>query len=283
MKEIVVAIDFSKGSVNALKYAITIANKTGADIMMVWVRKPSSNDSLYSVDKTIMDEAKKRFEALVYDFKNKLKGKLSYKVLEGKVYREVVNLAKYTGADMIVSGTHGVSGFEKYWIGSNAYRIVAAAECPVITVRNSFNVRTSIKKIVLPIDDTVETRHKVPFTLEIAKAFGAEVHVLSLYYSEDKDSAKKVVSYTKQVVDLLKEHNIKIVVESMKGDKDPFKTIDYAQKIDADLITIMSEQDSSPLSIILGQFAQETVNHSPIPVLTVQPKDIYNSSSGIVL
>jgi nucleotide-binding universal stress UspA family protein len=184
---------------------------------------------------------------------------------------------------MIVSGTHGVSGFEKYWIGSNAYRIVAAAECPVITVRNSFNVRTSIKKIVLPIDDTVETRHKVPFTIEIAKAFGAEVHVLSLYYSEDKDAAKKVVSYTKQVVDLLKDNNVKFIVDSIKGEKDPFKTIEYAQKIEADLITIMSEQDSSPLSIILGQFAQETVNHSPIPVLTVQPKEIFNSSSGIVL
>ncbi len=283
MKEIVVAIDFSKGSLNALKYAIAIANKTGADIMMVWVRKPSSNDSLYSVDKTIIEEAKKRFESLVFDFKNKLKGKLSYKVLEGKVYKEIVNLAKYTEADLIVSGTHGVSGYEKHWIGSNAYKIVAASECPVITVRNNFNVRTTIKKIILPIDDSVETRHKVPFAFEIAKAFGAEVHILSLFYSENKDTVKKVISYSKQVAELLDNNNIKNISDSIKGDKDPFKTIEYAEKVDADLIVIMTEQDSSPLSFILGRFAQETVNHSPIPVLTVQPKEIYESRSGIVL
>jgi len=61
MKEIIVAIDFSKGSLNALKYAITIANKTSANIIMAWVKKPSSNESLYSVDQTIIEEAKKRF------------------------------------------------------------------------------------------------------------------------------------------------------------------------------------------------------------------------------
>jgi len=282
MKEIVVAIDFSKGSVNALKYAITIANKTGSDITMAWVKKPSSSDSLYSVDKSIIDEAKKRFESLVYDFKNKLKGKLSFKILKGKVYQEIVNLAKYTSADLIVSGTHGVSGFEKYWIGSNAYRIVTAAECPVITVRYGYNVKTSIKRIVLPIDDSVDTRHKVPITAEIAKAFNSEIHILSLFYDDLDKTFKKVTGYSNQVADLLKDNDIKFVSHSIKGNKDPFKTIEYAQKIEADLISIMSEQDDSPLSIIMGHFAQETVNHSPLPILTVQPKVIYNSSSGIV-
>jgi nucleotide-binding universal stress UspA family protein len=283
MKEIIVAIDFSKGSINALKYAITIANKTDSDIMMVWVKKPSSNESLYSVDKTIMDEAKKRFESLVFDFKNKLKGKLNYKVLEGKVYKEIVNLAKYTDADLIISGTHGVSGFEKYWIGSNAYKIVSASECPVITVRNNYNVKTTIKRIVLPIDDSVETRHKVPFAAEIAKAFDAEVHILLLYHKEITDSILKVESYSKQVADLLKGKEIKYVLASIKGEKDPFQTIKYAEKVEADLIAIMTEQEESPLSFILGKFAQETVNYSPIPVLTVQPKEIFNTSSGIVL
>jgi len=283
MKEIIVAIDFSKGSLNALKYAITIANKTDANITMVWIKKLSSNESLYSVDKTIIDEAKKRFEDIIYDFKNKLKGKLNYKVLEGKVYKEIVNLAKYSEAGLIVSGTHGVSGFEKYWIGSNAYKIVSASDCPVITIRNSFSVRTTIKKIVLPIDDSIETRQKVPYTAELAKVFDSEIHLLSLYHSENKESLIKVESYTNQIAEQLKINNIKYTIESIKGDKDPIKTIEYAEKVGADLIAIMTEQESSPLSFILGRFAQETVNHSTIPVLTIQPKDIYNSWTGVAL
>jgi len=283
MKEIIVAIDFSKGFLNALKYAITIANKTSANIIMAWVKKPSSNESLYSVDQTIIEEAKKRFEGLVYDYKNKLKGKLSFKVLAGKVYKEIINLETYSEAGLIVSGTHGVSGFEKYWIGSNANKIVSASDCPVITIRNSFNVRTTIKKIVLPIDDSIETRQKVPFTAELAKALDSEIHLLSLYHSENKESLVKVESYTNQIAEQLKKNNIKYTIESLKGDKNPIKTIEYAEKIGADLIAIMTEQESSPLSFILGRFAQETVNHSTIPVLTIQPKDIYNSWTGVAL
>ncbi len=249
---------------------------------MAWVKKPSSNDSLYSIDKTIIEEAKKRFDTLVFDFKNKLKGKLTYKVLEGKVYREIVNLAKYTEADMIISGTHGVSGFEKYWIGSNAYRIVSASECPVITIRNSYDVKTSIKRIVLPIDDSIETRHKIPFTLELAKAFGSEVHVLSLLYSEKKEITKKINSYSKQVAEFLEKNGLHVVSASI-NEKDPFKAMEYAEKVEADLISIMSEQETSPLSFVMGKFAQETINQSSIPVLTIQPKDIYNSWTGVVL
>jgi len=93
----------------------------------------------------------------------------------------------------------------------------------------------------------------------------------------------KVESYTNQIAEQLKKNNIKYTIESLKGDKNPIKTIEYAEKIGADLIAIMTEQESSPLSFILGRFAQETVNHSTIPVLTIQPKDIYNSWTGVAL
>ena len=61
-KLIIVGIDFSKGSMHALNYAITLANKAGANIMMVWVDKPRREDSIYSEEMNEpKDEARKRF------------------------------------------------------------------------------------------------------------------------------------------------------------------------------------------------------------------------------
>ena len=67
MKKIIIAaIDFSKGSMNALNYAISVANKMEANVLMVWVDKPTKTDSVYSSsgDEPKL-EAKRRFEELV--------------------------------------------------------------------------------------------------------------------------------------------------------------------------------------------------------------------------
>lgn len=50
-------------------------------------------------------------------------------------------------------------------------------------------------------------------------------------------------------------------------------TIDYAIKVDANLIVIMTEQTSSPMNIIMGAYAQQMIHRSPIPVMSVQPKE----------
>ncbi|MFA5194156.1 MAG: universal stress protein, partial [Bacteroidales bacterium] len=51
-------------------------------------------------------------------------------------------------------------------------------------------------------------------------------------------------------------------------------TIKYAEQIDADLIIIMTEQEEELSNIWLGPYAQQMVNNSPIPVMSVHPKEI---------
>ena len=47
-------------------------------------------------------------------------------------------------------------------------------------------------------------------------------------------------------------------------------TIEYAKSINADLISIMAEQGEQPVSLLLSPYAQQMVNLSPIPVLTIR-------------
>ncbi len=280
MKEIIVAIDFSKGSMYALDLAIDIANKTDANIMMVWVDNQSEADSVaHASGSEIRNEAKSHIEKIEEEYQKKLnKGKLSYKLRKGRVYSEIANQAKYNDADLIIAGTHGTSGFEKMWMGSNAFRIVTYAPCPVITIRYGFNFNKKLERIILPIDSSMDTRQKVPFTCNIAKYFDAEIHVLGLYTTSLKAIQRKVDTYVDQVEKYLKDNNVKFVINFVTADNTTNSTIEYSQKVNADLIAIMTEQEKTAANFWLGPYAQQMVNNSPIPVLSIQPIEINDSA-----
>jgi len=279
MKKILVAVDFSKGSIRALTYSIKLANIFKTDVLMAFVLKPDSNDSLYSnsYDK-IIEDVTKRFEDLIKLHKKDLKqGSISYKIREGKIHTEIANQAKYSDCDLIVTGTHGLSGFEEFWIGSNARRIVTSAPCPVITVRYDFCPTKIIGKIILPIDSSFDTRQKVPLTCDFAEAFGAEIHLLIT--SDSASDKRKAKSYAKQTLSYLEGRNIKTIV--VETSKKPLEVINYAKKVEAGLISIMTEQEISTISLLLGASSEQVVTHSPIPVLSVHPKELYNITGGL--
>lgn len=282
MKEIVVAIDFSKGSLHALDYAIAFANHVKSNVMMVWVDSHTNQDFAFSAEvNEFREEAIRNMDEIMKSKKGQLKhGKLSYKLRKGKVYQEIANQAKYNDASLIIAGTHGVTGYEEFWIGSNAYRIVSYAPCPVITVRYDFNIGAEgIKSIVLPIDSTLDTRQKVPFTVEMAKLFNADIHILALYSTSIKAVQRKVDNYARQVQKYMTDAGINHYIESLQADNITNISIEYARKVNADLIAIMTEQETTASNILLGPYAQQMVNHSPVPVLSIQPKEIYSIST----
>jgi nucleotide-binding universal stress UspA family protein len=273
---IIVAVDFSKNSMHAIEYAVMMSNIVHADIMLVWVDKPESEDSIYTNEvPEIRQEAKKRMEDLIAKYEPKLKrGGISFKLRKGKVYKEIANMADYHNAWLVIAGAHGVSGYEAFWIGSNANKIVANCKCPVITIRDGFAIKKGIKKVIMPIDNSPSTRQKVPFAMEFSKCFDSEIHILELHSSRLKTLRAKVASYTQQVVKFMNENGVKTVVSAVDADNNTTATIRHAEKLNADLIIIMTEQESSG-NILLGPYAQQMVNNSPVPVMSVHPKVVW--------
>ena len=271
MNQIVVAVDFSKSSIHALDFAISIANNIGADIHMIWVDKPTSSDSLYNeAPSQTRQEVINRFNNLIEDSKKSFtKGKLSYKLRKGKIYNEISSQAKLLKADFIVAGAHGVSGFEEYWIGSNSYKIVTSASCPVITIRSDFQFKDKLKKIVLPFDHTNETLLKVPFTTKFAKYFNPEIHLVGIYSTPLKTIQKKIDNNIEKVNQQLKAEKFKVHIEKIDSNTITNSIINYAEKINADLITIMTEQQKATTTM-LGPYAQQIVNYSSVPIMSIQ-------------
>jgi nucleotide-binding universal stress UspA family protein len=240
---------------------------------MIWVDNQSTSESVFSgIGTELRKEAKNNFIELQEKYKDHFPtGKLKYKLRKGKVYFEVAQQAKAMNADLIITGTHGITGYEEYWIGSNAYRIVTSAPCPVITIRQQYELRNVIKQIVLPIDNTKKTQQKVPVTVRLAKMFDAQIHLLALYSTRLKSIRNKVDSSSNHVKKILKQEGIKCVCESIFADNVTQATIEYTEKVNAELIAIMTEQETTASNILLGEYAQQMVYNSPVPVLLIHP------------
>ena len=270
MKNIIVPLDLSSDALKGLDLAILIASKTPVKIQMVYVQKktdvPSNAEEEFKY-------AEKYFKKLIESYSNRLAkdSSLTFIIKKGKVYQEIVGQAQAFPDSIIVASTHGASGFEEIFIGSNAHRIISATSRPVITIRQS-PVPANIKKIVLPIDIVIESRQKVIFTSALAQVFGAEVHVVTVSSSKSKKIVSRLNAYSQQVCNYLKTREIAYKTASLYGTKIIKEIIDYAELEQADLISIINESGESITDFIIGGEAQQMISKSPMPVLTIRAK-----------
>jgi nucleotide-binding universal stress UspA family protein len=136
--------DFSRASGAAFKKAIEMAKAGRAELMVVHVVSPvlpmAAGDGYVSpkmyeeITASTRAWAQKQLDKLLAKAKQagvRAKGF----VLEGSAHEQIARFARSKHADLLVMGTHGRSGLAKLFLGSVAGRVVAAAPCPVLTVR----------------------------------------------------------------------------------------------------------------------------------------------------
>ena len=282
MSNIVVAIDFSDCSINAFLHALSIAQRCQHDLILLWVNKLSAEKEKFAGQTEVpQGEVQKAFHELIAKYQPELPDNtISYKIRQGKIYREVTSEAKASKAMIIVVGTHGASGFEEFWAGSNANKIVADSPCPVLTIRGGVDIKRPLSRILLPIDSTTETRQKAGMAGYLAKRHGADVVILKLYTSKIKDVRQNVDLYASQVAMHMEKEGVAFTMDFLEPENISDATIQYAKTMDVNLIAIMTEQETTTANLFMGPFAHQTVNHSPIPVLSIHPKETLATGQG---
>lgn len=271
-RTIIVGTDFSKGSYVALELAVDIANKIHADIQLMWICREKM---LYTDDQNnyVRNLATQKMDDLCEKYQPQLNGTtITPIIMQGKVAPMLAAQAEKVKASMIVIGTNGASGFEKYWMGSTAVRIVQEATCPVLSIREGFNFHKSLERILVPLNMSTNSRQKLPVAVKMAKAFGAQINILGQY--ENTSQAQTVNIYIKQAETFLQKQNIQYTTEIMQSKSLADDVLSYADTISADLIVISTEQDQVLSSLFIGTTAQQLVHHSLIPILSVHPADI---------
>jgi nucleotide-binding universal stress UspA family protein len=147
---------------------------------------------------------------------------------------------------------------------------VTYATCPVITVRQDFPAGKNIDRILVPVDSSPETLQKFPFIATLAEMFGSEVHLVATHYSQLKSIQRIAENLADQGAKYFEKHHVKLVRDKIISNDITKMTIDYALNMGADMVSIMTEQET-PANILLGPHAQQMVNQSPVPILSIHP------------
>lgn len=143
LRKILYPTDFSDASLEALKYAISLAKSTQAKLILMHVVNQkiiSEGLSLARIStpealgKELADEARRQLKMLIpADERQDLEWEMNIRA--GNPSREIICYAKENNVDMIVIGTAGRSGMEHMMFGSTAEKVVRGAHCSVLSVK----------------------------------------------------------------------------------------------------------------------------------------------------
>lgn len=271
MTNFIVPIDFSVDSLKGLEWAVLFSQNKKINIQMVYVLTNSSNFQSSVVDLE-QKYAEAHFKKLVKQFAPTLgnESKLGYVVKKGKVYEEIVNQVNSFEDAVISASTHGASGFEELFVGSNALKIIAATEQPVFTVRTA--IPDQVKKIIVPITLHLDTRQKASIAADLAELFDAELHVLSISIRNNKKDLARLESYSNQVVNYFRTRKQQVVAKTLVGESLPSLTCNYTEAVNADLIIIMSSAIDK-WNVFLGSYAQQMLHAATLPLLSITPRE----------
>ncbi len=277
IEKILIPIDFSETSLIAIEHGAFTAQLFKAELVLLHVvEKHWEKFSIVAPELRVeapgdfINAIEKRLEEIAASIRSKYGVKSTCITTDGNIFTEIVAVSKEHNVDLVVMGTHGTSGVVEFFVGSNTYKVVTESICPVISVR-AHATKIGFKNIVLPIDDSLHSRQKLNHAIVLAKNFAAKIHVLGLADTKDEGELKRFEMKLEQIEEYLKKCDLPYSIKTINGGNQAKVSYDYAKSVNADLIVIMTDQDENLTGRLLGSYAQQVVNHSKIPVMSIQP------------
>ena len=198
LKTILVPLDFSEPSMQALKYTIRLAEKFRAAIHLVHVQPTDELTTIARAGHLMLDCADAI--ALMQDRLAEIQHRHDVHfwldnchVLSGRPFEEVCRLAREIGADLIVLPTRGHGGLRHVVLGSTAERIVRFAPCPVLVLRGEKYQNTipeeaagkadfKLRKILVPVDFSKCSLAGARYAARLARSTGASLRFLRVVF-----------------------------------------------------------------------------------------------------
>ena len=276
MEKILVPLDFSTHSLHALDLACKLARKSSEKVHILHVVEHPSDSTFSTMGVQnydpmenvyilkLMEVSKEKLEKLIMD--PQYEGvAMEFEITVGAPYSEISDHVEKGDFDIIVMGTHGTTGVEEVFIGSNAERVVRHAFCPVITVKNS-EFDHDIKKIVFASHFKNISEAFVSRLKELQKFFDATLHLVKINTPNNFSSTRNDRKIINEFAEMHSLENYEINIYNALTEETGI--ISFAHDIDADLIAMGTHGRTGIAHLLVGSIAEDIVNHAEKPVWT---------------
>ena len=205
MKTILVPTDFSKNAENALHYAVNIAKRMQAKIILLHTFHIENNSAplpLSMVDKQVEVAKKKsdtQLKALYNSVSHGSNHPIDYISSENFLTDEILRLTEERNIDLIVMGTQGANGsLSKHIFGTNSSNVIEKAKCPVLAIPEGSSTK-DIKNIVYATEYLDSDIVCLQNLAEIAKLFEANIEVIHIALFDDAENSKALQDFKVKV------------------------------------------------------------------------------------
>jgi len=289
-KLILVPTDFSDASTYALRFAARLADRTGARIRLVYADyfvPPIDFAASAAVEYALTsneaeDEAKK---LLIRTAEENLPATVPFdtRVVVESPVAAILDEARHCGADLVVMGTHGRTGFRRLVVGSVTESVTRAINVPVITVSPlaaTDRIAIDLPRIVVPIDFTPECREAIRVAVELSDGKESRVLCVRTIESDTPDIAvgeiERMQSFTPP--ELLERCHYKL----LPGDRPAEQVVEFAKLVRADLIAVGAATGRTATEVMRGTFAERILERSDCPVLVINEQTVLRAMAGKV-
>ena len=271
MKNIVVPIDFSIQSENALKVAASLAKKHGSKIYALHMLElneayiTSAEGSHPEQTVFLMKMAEKRFAEFIE--KPYLKNVVIQPVIKHfKVFSEVNEVAEANNAEIIIMGSHGTDGIMEIFVGSNTEKVVRNAEVPVLVIKHVME-DFAPKTMVFACDLKEENINAYQRAKYIAEQFAVKLHIV--YVNTPGDNFLSTDDITLKIEKFSSIVGAKFIDVKIHNDYSVEKgVLNYAEAQNIDLIGMPTHGRKGLAHFFMGSISEDVANHSTIPVVT---------------
>lgn len=307
-RRILLPLDLSAHSFQALPHAEALARLTGATLALLHVAEPIAypTDLGYApvisgeVEAGLHQSTRQRLEELAATLKARgLKAEANLRV--GRPFMEIAEAARALAADLVVVTTHGFTGLKHVLLGSTAERVVRHAPCPVLVVRRDVGRETPaaqptsatgrgeeapalrIQRVLMPMDFSEPAREALIYARLLAEHFHSElilVHVTELPFVDpnlaeidtqtfEENARQSAQEQLDKTVAVLRAAGVTVTGRVLTGV--PWnEVVEFARRTGVDLIVAGTHGYTGLKHILLGSTAERILRHAPCPVLVVR-------------
>jgi len=208
-------------------------------------------------------------------------------VKDGGAVREIVRLASAIPADLVVMGTHGLSGFKRLLLGSVTERVLRESPCPVLTVppraaEHATQV-VSLAMVVCAVDFSPSSARALDYAISVARKAGGRLVVLHAleWFDEEVEPPHRGVD-TKRLPTSEEDarQGLEALLTADARACDPQLVVGYGSPA-GEVLRIVQESKAGLIVLgvlgrnaldrtLFGSTTQRVVREAPCPVLTVR-------------
>ncbi len=269
-KLIIVPWDFTIVAEHALAHAVKIGRMVGNEISLLHIADTGISKQAEGQKKILIkhvaDESSKKYNMPITGF-----------VSKGSIFTSIAEFANDKQASLVVMGTHGMKGMQKL-TGSWALKVIVKSKVPFIVVQDPPTDTERYHNIVFPVDFRGENKEKIKMAIFMGKFFDSKIHIL-VTKTTDKALLKKTNININFAIKYLIQNNIEYEMHEVPKGNFAQQTIDFAMKINADIILIVTTKNITFADYVIGASEQYIIaNSSKIPVCCINPKATFSKT-----